>query len=234
MGSEAPAEARVSTFPERLAAVRGRIERAAARASRDPAQITLIAVTKTHPAGAVVEALRAGLTHFGENRVQEGAAKAAEVAAGLGTAPAPTWHLIGHLQTNKVRAAVGAFAILHSVDSERLLQAISAAASTPVQVMLEVNVAAEPQKYGIAPEGLPALAAAARALPNIALRGLMTVAPHTDDIEQTRPVFRRLAGLARAHGLSELSMGMTNDFEVAIEEGATHVRVGRALFGERA
>jgi hypothetical protein len=99
--------------------------------------------------------------------------------------------------------------------------------------MLEVNVAAEPQKYGIAPDGLPALVAAARDLPNIALRGLMTVAPHTDDIEQTRPVFRRLAELARAHGLSELSMGMTNDFEVAIEEGATHVRVGRALFGER-
>jgi PLP dependent protein len=237
MGSEAPAAAALNDFAGRLEAVRERIERAAARAGRAPKDITLIAVTKTHPAGAVLEALEAGLDQFGENRVQEGVAKAAEVANSLDgrfpALPAPTWHLIGHLQTNKVRAAVGTFAILHSVDSERLLRAISGAASTPVQVMIEVNVAAEPQKYGIAPDGLPALAALARELPNIDLRGLMTVAPHSESVESTRPVFRQMADLAKQEGLAELSMGMTNDFEVAIEEGATHVRVGRALFGER-
>jgi hypothetical protein len=196
--------------------------------------VTLIAVTKTHPASAVFEAIGAGVTDLGENRVQEGVAKAGEVREGLppGTEP-PTWHLIGHLQTNKVRAALGTFAILHSVDSERLLRAISDAAASPVQVFLEVNVAAEPQKYGIEPAGLPALIACARGLPNIDVRGLMTVAPHVRDVEEARPVFRRLRELAATHGLAELSMGMTNDFEVAIEEGATHIRVGRALFGER-
>jgi pyridoxal phosphate enzyme (YggS family) len=223
-------------FAERLAEVRARMVRAAERAGRDPGTVTLVAVSKPHPGEAVLEALAAGVADFGENRVQEGLAKAEEVAAALGAGGSgqPTWHLIGHLQTNKVRAAVGAFAILHSVDSERLLRAISGAASTPIQVMIEVNVAAEPQKYGIAPEGLAPLIAVARELPNIDLRGLMTVAPHLTDIEETRPVFRRLAELAREQGLNALSMGMTNDFEIAIEEGATHVRVGRALFGDRA
>ena len=240
MGSEAPAEAAVSAepFAERLRHVQARIDRAAERAGRDASSITLIAVTKTHPVAAVREAFDAGLAHFGENRVQEGAAKAAAFTAGMAASEPPgllpTWHLIGHLQTNKVRAALSTFAILHSVDSERLLRAVSAAASQPIRVMLEVNVAAEPQKYGVAPEGLAALITAARDLPNIDLRGLMTVAPHAIDIEATRPVFRHLAALANEHGLRELSMGMTNDFEVAIEEGATHIRVGRALFGERA
>ncbi len=234
MGSEASTAAAVTEFASRLEAVRERIGRAAERAGRKPTDITLIAVTKTHPSGAVLEALAAGLDQFGENRVQEGVTKAAEVAGALRkNQAAPTWHLIGHLQTNKVRAALGTFAILHSVDSERLLRAISGAASTPIQVMLEVNVAAEPQKYGIAPDGLPGLAALARELPNIDLRGLMTVAPHSESVEATRPVFRQLAELAKQEGLSELSMGMTNDFEIAIEEGATYVRVGRALFGER-
>jgi pyridoxal phosphate enzyme (YggS family) len=219
---------------ERLALVRDRIERACARAGRDPRGVTLIAVTKTQPAESAVQAFRAGLRHFGENRVQEAVAKAAEVRSILPAGEmGPTWHLIGHLQTNKVRAALETFAILHSVDSERLLRAISDAATSPVQVFLEVNVAAEPQKYGIDAVGLPSLVALARGLPNLHLRGLMTVAPHVDEAESTRPVFRRLAGLAAEHGLRELSMGMTNDFEVAIEEGATHIRVGRALFGDR-
>lgn len=222
----------VDVFAERLAAVRARIARAAERAGRDPAEVTLIAVTKTHPADAVIAALQAGLTDFGENRVHEGVAKAAEVAAS-GPTQTPVWHLIGHLQTNKVRAALGAFAILHSVDSERLLRAISGAATSPVEVFLEVNVAAEPQKYGVDPRELPALVALARHLPNIHLRGLMTVAPHVENMELARPVFRQLRELAERNQVRELSMGMTNDFEVAIEEGATHVRVGRALFGER-
>lgn len=221
----------------RIADVRERIARAAERSGRNPGDITLIAVTKTWPAEVVLQAMGAGLTDFGENRVQEGAAKAAAVAGALPASyagPAPTWHLIGHLQTNKVRAAVGSFAILHAVDSGRLLAAISAAATTPVPVMIEVNVAAEPTKYGVAPEQVGELIELARWLPNAAIRGLMTVAPNVPDAEEVRPVFRRLRELAQEHGLEALSMGMTNDYEVAIEEGATHVRVGRALFGERA
>lgn len=223
-------------FEARLAAVRNRIEQATERSDRPPGPVTLIAVSKTHPAAAILEALGAGLTDFGENRVQEGAEKAAQLAELATRDPglaSPTWHLIGHLQTNKVRAALGAFAILHAVDSERLLQAISAAAHHPIPVMIEMNVAAEPQKYGIAPEGLPALLGAARELPNIDVRGLMTVAPYVTNPEDVRPVFRELRNLAQRHGLRELSMGMSNDYEVAIEEGATFVRVGRALFGER-
>lgn len=226
-----------ATFGERLEDVRGRIARAAERSGRSEDVVTLIAVSKTHPAGAVVEALESGLVDFGENRVQEGVAKGVEVAAALATRDSqlasPRWHLIGHLQTNKVRAALGTFAILHAVDSERLLQAISAAATESIQVMIEVNVAAEPSKYGIAPMNLPSLLERARELPNVEVRGLMTVAPHVVDAEQTRHVFAPLRRLAEAQRLPALSMGMTNDYEVAIEEGATHVRIGRALFGER-
>ncbi len=216
----------------RVAAVRERIRKAAERSGRAPNEVTLIAVTKTWPAETVLEALKAGLTHFGENRVQEGVAKASLVAA---NAPAivPAWHLIGHLQTNKVRSALGCFDILHSVDSERLLRAISAAAVNPVPVMIEVNVSDEPTKDGIAPAELPRLMEVAGKLPNLEVRGLMTVAPHVLDPEAVRPVFRELRAMAERHHLKELSMGMSNDYEVAIEEGSTFVRVGRALFGDR-
>jgi pyridoxal phosphate enzyme (YggS family) len=225
-------EATSTDFSERLREVRERIAAAAERSGRNPDEVTLIAVSKTHPAAAVAEAMSAGVTDFGENRVQEGVAKSAEVAANSGNAPS-TWHLIGHLQTNKVRDAVGAFAILHSVDSERLLRAISNACSTPIKVLIEVNVAAEPQKHGIAPAELSGLLAVAGELPNLDVRGQMTVAPLAHDPESVRPVFRELRELSQRHNLPELSMGMTNDYEVAIEEGATFVRVGRALFGER-
>ncbi len=167
----------------RLAVVREKIARAADRSGRSPEAITLVAVTKTHPADTVVEAVRSGLRDLGENRVQEGVAKAAEVNSQAATTDQPTWHLLGHLQTNKVRAALGTFAILHSVDSERLLRAISAAATSPVQVFIEVNVAAEPQKYGIAVAEVPALVDLGRSLPNLEVLGLMTVAPHVDDVE---------------------------------------------------
>ncbi len=218
-----------------LAAVHGRIERACARSGRSPGDVTLIAVTKTWPAEMVLAAMEAGLTDFGENRVQEGVAKAAEVALATRNSAlaTPTWHLIGHLQTNKVRAALGTFAILHAVDSERLLRAIDGTATNPVPLMIEVNVAAEPTKYGIHPEQLPQLLEAARGLPNVRVAGLMTVAPRSVDPDAVRPVFRQLRELADEHGLEQLSMGMTGDFETAIEEGATHIRVGRALFGER-
>lgn len=215
---------------ERVSAVRERVRIACERAGRNPASVTLVAVTKTRPASAVAEAWAAGIRNFGENRVQEGAAKAEEAAA-LGIAP--TWHLIGHLQTNKVRPALRAFDILHAVDSERLLRAIAAAADSPVRMMIEVNVSQEPSKYGVAPAELPGLLACAGALPGIRVEGLMTVAPAAPDPEASRPFFRALRELAIGHGLPALSMGMTGDFEIAIEEGATHIRVGRAIFGER-
>lgn len=218
-----------SSTETRVAAVRERLARAAERSGRPADVVTLIAVSKTWPAAAVREVLATGLVDFGENRVQEGVSKAEDLAG-----EAIRWHLIGHLQTNKVRAALGTFAILHAIDSERLLRAIAAAAPAPVPIMIEVNVAAEPSKYGVTPQEVAPLLRAAAGLPNVDVRGLMTVAPHVDDAELIRPVFRTLRELAHANGLRELSMGMTNDYEVAIEEGATFVRVGRAIFGERA
>ena len=173
----------------------------------------------------------AGLRHFGENRVQEALPKIAE-AAGAGVEA--TWRLVGHLQSNKARAAAGAFDAIDSVDSAKLLARLNAAAPAPRAVRLQVNVAAAPQKQGVAPEETGALVAAARACANLRLRGLMAIAPIANDPEDVRPVFRALRLLAKRHGLPELSMGMTDDFEVAIEEGATLVRVGRAIFGERA
>ena len=151
-----------------------------------------------------------------------------------GAGVTPRWHLIGHLQTNKIRAAIEGFDILHSIDSERLARAISERAVRPVSVLIEVNVGGEASKFGVAPEDAPKLAEGIGGLPNIDLRGLMTVAPQTDDPEGVRPVFRKLREMRDAIGLPELSMGMTDDFEVAVEEGSTLVRVGRALFGARA
>lgn len=228
--------AAAGSIAERAAAVRERIARACARAGRDPASVRLIAVSKTFGPEAVAEALVAGIREFGENRVQEALAKipaVAELAAQRGL-PAPTWHLVGHLQTNKARAAAGAFAILHGIDSTRLLQALDRAAAASTRVLLEVNVAGEPTKFGFAPEDVAGAVALAQTLPHIEVAGLMTVAPRAEDPEAVRPVFRGLAELARQLGLPELSMGMTEDFEVAIEEGATMVRIGRAIFGERA
>ena len=222
-----------ASLERRVAEVRERIVAAAERSGRSANDVTLIAVTKTWPAETVAEALGAGLVNFGENRVQEGVAKAESVAQ-LAPEAAPTWHLIGHLQTNKVRAALGCFAKLHSVDSERLLLAISTAATKPVPLLIEVNVSNEATKDGIAVAELPGLLAFAAGLPNLDVRGLMTVAPHVPNPNDARPVFRELRGLAEHHGLKDLSMGMTNDYEVAIEEGSTCVRVGRALFGDRA
>jgi pyridoxal phosphate enzyme (YggS family) len=162
--------------------------------------------------------------------VQEGVAKVqALAAAGL----RPTWHLVGHLQTNKVKAALANFDVIHSVDSIELAAAISRRTTAPVDVLVEVNVGGEASKFGFAPADTPAACRQIAALPNLNLRGLMTVAPQVEDPELVRPVFRQLRELAAALGLPELSMGMTDDFEVAVEEGATMVRVGRALFGPR-
>ena len=214
-----------------LAAVRARVAAAAERAGRSPRDITLVGVSKTHPVDVARAAFDAGLRDFGENRVQEAAPK---IHAMREQGAGPSWHLVGHLQRNKVPVAIGLFDILHSVDSERLAEAISAAAPREIRVFIEVNVAAEETKFGVAPAGVSKLAERVGGLPNIDLAGLMTVAPRVDDPEDVRPVFRALRQLRDAVGLRELSMGMTDDFEVAVEEGSTLVRVGRAIFGARA
>lgn len=211
--------------------VRGRIARACERAGRDPGSVTLVAVSKGQPVEAIRAAFEAGVRHFGENRIQEAVPKI-EAAAEAGVEA--TWHLVGHLQSNKATAAASAFAVIHSADSPRLLARLDKAAPSPRDVLLQVNVAAEPQKEGISPAELDGLVAAAREAPNLRLRGLMTIAPiFSSHPEEVRPVFGALRLLAERFELPELSMGMTDDFEVAIEEGATLVRVGRAIFGER-
>ncbi|MCH8949969.1 MAG: YggS family pyridoxal phosphate-dependent enzyme [Chloroflexi bacterium] len=218
---------------ENLASVRQRIDAACRRAGRSPDDVTLVGVSKGASARAVAEACAAGLADVGENRVQEAAAKIPAVRALLGTHSQPTWHLIGHLQTNKAKTATRLFDILHSVDSLRLAQALSRRANERLPVLLEVNVAQDAAKFGFAPEEVTSALAAIAALPNLDVRGLMTIAPLTDDPETSRPFFRRLRELRDTLGLSVLSMGMTGDFEVAIEEGATMIRVGRAIFGPR-
>ena len=222
----------------RLAAVQARIAAAAQRSGRAPEAVTLVGVTKTQPLALVQAAYAAGLRHFGENRIQEAAEKfAAYRPEGL------TLHLIGHLQTNKARQAVSLFSLVHSLDSLHLAEALAARCAdrpTPLDVLVEVNVAGEASKGGVPPDEALSLLRAALAWPGLRPRGLMTIAPLVGDPEEARPVFRRLRELrdecARALSvvLPELSMGMTGDFAVAVEEGATLVRVGRAIFGERA
>lgn len=214
----------------RLARLRERIDAACARAGRDPAAVAIVAVSKGHPAAAVRDAFAAGVAHFGENRVQEALPK---IAAARAAGVEARWHFVGALQSNKARAAAEAFAVIHSVDSARLLARLDAAAPAPRDVFLQVNVSGEARKGGVPPEWLGALVEAARASANLRPRGLMTIAPLSRDAEEARPVFRALRELARRFDLPDLSMGMTNDLEAAVEEGATFVRVGRALFGER-
>jgi PLP dependent protein len=208
------------TLGERIAAVQERVARAARGRP-----VTLVAVTKTHPAQTVRAAHAAGLRVFGENYVQELAAKRAALAD-LDL----TWHFIGHLQRNKAKEVAGRCALIHSVDSLALAQALDRRAAATQDVLVEVNVAGETTKSGVAPADVPALLEALAPLARVRCRGLMCIPPAGED---SRPHFRRLAGLARAHGLAELSMGMSDDFEAAIEEGATIVRVGTVLFGPR-
>jgi len=211
-----------------------RIADAAQRAGRDPAKVRLVAVTKT-VGPETMRALHAlGQRDFGENRAQVGVPK----IESLDLADA-RWHFIGHLQRNKAKAVFGPFATLHSLDSERLaraVEAVAAAADRTVDVLLEVNESGEDAKHGVAPDAAEAVAAAVAALPHLRLRGLMTLAPLVADPEAARPCFARLRDrrdrLADATGLAlpDLSMGMSNDYPVAVEEGATLVRVGTALY----
>jgi pyridoxal phosphate enzyme (YggS family) len=213
---------------QKLEIVRARIANAAAKACRDPSAITLIAVTKIFPASVIRDAYEIGLRDFGENYVQEFEGKAPQVA-GLTEA---RFHLIGHLQSNKARKAVELFHTVQTVDSAKLARRLNEAGKT-LDVMLEVKLSGEENKSGAAPDELPGLIDAVRACSNLRLLGLMTMPPWSDDPEPSRPYFRRLRELAGQHGLTNLSMGMSHDLETAIEEGATHVRVGTALFGKR-
>ena len=213
---------------ERLNAVRERIARAAERAHRDPQTILLLAVTKVFPATVIEEAYALGLREFGENYVQELEGKYGQVHNLEGV----RFHLIGHLQSNKSGKAAELFDVVQTVDSAKLARRLSDAGRS-LEVMLEVKLAPEEAKSGAAPEELPDLIAAVQALARLRLTGLMTMPPWSDDSEASRPYFRRLRELAQRHGLPQLSMGMSGDLEVAIEEGSTCVRVGTALFGKR-
>ncbi|RMF89598.1 MAG: YggS family pyridoxal phosphate-dependent enzyme [Nitrospinota bacterium] len=229
----------MGTIVENLQRVKQRMEAAALRVGRAPEEISLVAVTKTVPIPRIREAIDAGITLFGENRVQE----AREKVALLGRSRI-RWHLIGHLQRNKVKYVFDLFDLIHSVDSLALAQEINKQGSKRNQVMpifLQVNVAGEATKFGVSPEeALPLLKEMAR-LPYVAVRGLMTIPPLAEDAEASRPYFRELRLLRdeiakvgiEGISLAELSMGMSNDYEVAIEEGATFVRIGSALFGPR-
>jgi len=211
-----------------LMAVRERMARAAERARRDPAEILLLAVTKVFSADVIREAYELGLRDFGENYVQEFEGKAGAVA----DLTDARFHLIGHLQSNKSKKAAELFRVIQTVDSPKLARRLQEAAR-PLDVMLEVKLSPEAAKSGAEPAALPDLIAAVRACPNLRLLGLMTMPPWSDDPEAARPCFRRLRELAGLHGLTGLSMGMSHDLETAIEEGATCIRVGTALFGRR-
>lgn len=217
----------------RIAAVRDRMATACRRAGRDPASVTLVGVTKTATPAVAAVARELGLTDLGENRPQELWKKAAAV-------PAARWHLIGHLQRNKLDRTVPLVVLVHSADSDRLLDALDAFGrhrGSPVPVLLEINCSREPTKGGFAPEELPRLADRLPILTGLDVRGLMTLAAYSPNPEDARPTFaelRRLRDDLRARTglpLPELSMGMSGDFEVAIEEGATLVRIGTSLFG---
>ena len=229
----------MSTIADRLAGVRGRVAAAARTAGRDPSSIRLVAVSKTFPIEAIREAYAAGQRDFGENRVQEALQKIAS-----GADLEIRWHLLGHLQTNKARKAAPSFATIHSVDSVELLQKIDAAAAEAgrqPELLIQVDLAGEATKFGVPPEEVPRLFDAAAGCRAARVTGVMTLPPVPESPEDARPWFKRLRDLrdrwlaakVPASMLTRLSMGMSADFEVAIQEGSTMVRVGTAIFGSR-
>lgn len=218
--------------------VEEKVQRACERAGRKREEVTLIAVSKTKPLSMIEELLPLGVRDFGENKVQELTAKAEVLSKDI------RWHMIGHLQRNKVKYVVDKVCMIHSVDSLRLAEEISKEAEkkgVEVPILLEVNVAGEDSKFGIRPEETEELARQIALLPNLHIQGLMTIAPYVENPENNRQIFRNLRNLSvdierkkfNNVTMSVLSMGMTGDYEVAIEEGATHVRVGTGIFGER-
>lgn len=225
-----------SYVDDRVQAVRERIDAACARAGRDPGEVRLVAVSKNHPPEAIGAARGAGVRRFGENRVQEARSKQPLTPSDI------EWHLVGHLQRNKVRHAVGIFEWIHSVDSldlARTLNRVAAEEGLSPHVLIQVNVAGEASKFGFRPEPLREAMEEMLALDRLNIEGLMTIAPYSRDPEDSRGHFVALRALRDtlagefAAGLPDLSMGMTGDFETAIEEGATLVRIGTAIFGER-
>jgi pyridoxal phosphate enzyme (YggS family) len=223
-------ESRMLDIAANLERVRERVARAAERAGRRPDDVLLIGVSKVVEVERIRAALAAGIGALGENRVQEAKAKIGELGR-----PVP-WHLIGHLQTNKVKDALPLFALIQSLDRLELAQELerrAAAQGRVIEALLQVNVASEASKGGFAPDAVGAALDTIGALPHVQIRGLMVIPPEAERPEDARPWFRRLRELADKHGLRERSMGMSGDFEVAIEEGATMVRVGTAIFGPR-
>ncbi len=242
----------MSSIKDNIQSVRETIAAACARVNREPAGVTLVAVSKTHPAEAILQAVEAGVQHFGENRVEESSDKIPAVRARLSPQQAISWHMIGHIQSRKARDVPPLFNVVHSVDSLKLAEKLArlmVERGERLDVLLEVNVSGEATKSGLNAANWstdPAVRAtmwheveAILALSGLNVRGLMTMAPIVEDMEQARPVFAALAGLRDALAeslgvpLLDLSMGMTDDYPVAIEEGATLVRVGRAIFGQR-
>ena len=207
-----------------------RIAIAAERSGRSLAEITIVAVTKEVEPEAIEVAIKAGIRHIGENKVQEASGKMERLT---NLEPRPIWHMVGHLQTNKVKTAVDIFDIIHSIDSLRLAQAMSQRAQSTTPVLLQVNVSGEGRRSGFSVVELSQAVEEVARLPRLEVRGLMTIAPMVADAEEIRPIFRKLRQLRDELGLEHLSMGMTDDFEVAVEEGATMLRIGRAIFGER-
>lgn len=223
---------------ENYLAVEEKVKEACRRAGRNRDEVTLIAVSKTKPMSMIEELLPLGVVDFGENKVQELTAKEEALPSGI------HWHMIGHLQRNKVKYIVDKACLIHSVDSLRLAETVSQEAEkkgVTANILIEVNVAGEDSKFGVNPDETAALAEAIAKLPNIAVKGLMTIAPFVENAEENRGVFRNLRKLSvdieekkfNNVTMAVLSMGMTGDYEVAIEEGATMVRVGTGIFGER-
>jgi PLP dependent protein len=213
-----------------LEAVRHRIDQACRRSGRSVDDVTLIAVTKTIAEDAIRTAFKLGIRNFGENRVQEATPK---IRSLMDLHPGPTWHMIGHLQSNKLKTALEIFNVVQSIDSVYLAEAVNRRAVRKVPVFLQVNVAGETTKTGFSLTNISQSFKQVRALSGLEIKGLMTIAPLVKNPEEVRPVFRKLRELGDHFHLEHLSMGMTDDFEIAIEEGATMVRIGRAIFGER-
>ena len=232
----------VEDVAERLASIRRRIASAAARSGRDPGRVSVIGVTKTQPLSTVRTVLAVGLLDIGENYAQELLAKNQELASTSLASLMPRWHMIGHLQRNKASLVVPFAAMIQSVDSERLAREIDRQAQRSTRrmpILLQVNTSGEASKFGVDPEGAIPLAERIERLPNLDLAGLMTIAAPLDNVEELRPMFRQLREIRDAlseilaRHLEHLSMGMTDDFEVAVEEGSTMIRVGSGLFGRR-
>jgi len=218
----------MSDVRENCLRILDRIQQAAAQSGRDPASVKLIAVTKTVPPENICEALDCGIRDIGENRLQEAIPK----MEALSELPL-TWHFIGHLQTNKAKKVVEHFQWVQSVDRPELAEKLNQSALKPLPVLIEVKLRKEPNKTGIDEAGLPSFVEQFKGYKQLLLRGLMAIPPFFDNAEEVRPYFRKLGDLAKRFSLPELSMGMSHDFEVAIEEGATMVRIGSALIGER-